>query len=149
MRRIVCNDSDVGNYVASMAGCVFNPRSDSVIGVVDDHREPESRVRGGVIFTAHTGSSCFLHIAGRDERWIIPDMLWAAFHYPFVKLGYAWVFATIEAANEHCLQFNLRTGFRELYRIPMMFPSGDGVLTGMERSECRWLGIRPRTIRAG
>jgi hypothetical protein len=148
VQRVITNHLAIGAFVARVAGCLYDPANDSVIGVVDDDK-PRAWVRGGVIYTGFTGSSCFVHVAARDEKWLTHDMLWAAFDYPFRQLGCGMMFSIIAAANNHALRFNLRIGFKELYHIPGMFPSGDGVLTGMARAECRWLGLKPRTLVAG
>lgn len=149
MREVMFNHPGVGPYVAERAGCAFNADSDNTIGVVDYSAPPGQFIQGGVIFTSYTGSSCFLHVAGRNEKWITHDMLWATFDYPFVQLGCGIIYGIVREDDTHTLKFDLRIGFRELYRSPGMFPSGAGVLLGMERAECRWLKMRPRTISAG
>lgn len=145
MKRIVFNSHDVGYYVADRAQCAYNPDSDQTIGIVDGAYPPHAEVRGGVIYTNHTGSSCFMHVAGRDETWGTPELLTVAFTYPFGQLGYARVFGFMEAANRPALRFALRIGFKQLYILPGMFPSGDGVLLGMDRENCKWTRRRLRS----
>jgi hypothetical protein len=145
-KQVVIDNPSVSAYVAEQARTTLSPGFDHSIGIIDV--EKASIVRGGVILTAFTGSSCMIHVAGRDEHWMNRDILWVVFHYVFLQLGCVRVLSTIEAANEHSLRFNLRIGFRELYRVERMFPSGDGVLTAMNREGCRWLALKPRTVKS-
>jgi RimJ/RimL family protein N-acetyltransferase len=156
MRRLVFDSPLVGRFVAERAKCGYNPDLDTTIGVVEDSEaldgsdgsgDSMNRVAGGVIFTNHTGASCWLHVAGRHERWITHDMLAATFHYPFVQLGYRRIFGLVEKANEHALSFDLRLGFRVEAVLPEMFVSGPGVVVTMARDDCRWLRLRLRTVR--
>lgn len=149
MKEVAFNHPAVGEFVAERAQCSFNVDSDSTIGIVDHETPLGQFVRGGVIITSYTGSSCFFHVAGRDENWMTRDFLWAVFHYAFVQLGCGIIHGIVREDDEHTLQFDLRIGFRVLYRSPGMFPSGAGVLMGMDRAECRWLKLKPRTISVG
>lgn len=146
--RIAVNDSDVGQFVADRAGCAWVPDTDHCIGVVDDDR-PAARVRGGVIYTSFTGASCFMHVAGRDEKWITQDMLTATFHFPFVQLGCGVVFGVLDENNMPARRFNARIGWREIATLPGMFASSNGIVVTMSRGECRWLGRRLRTVTVG
>ena len=148
MRRVVFGDPAVAEYVAWMAQCAYH-KTDVCSGVVDDSLPPASRVRGGVIFTSYTGASLWMHVAGRDERWITKDMLWVAFHYPFVQLGCGRVFGVVEAANSPALEFDLKLGFRITATLPGMFASGPGLVVSMARDECRWLTLKPRSVKEG
>lgn len=150
MRRLVFDCPLVGRFVAERARCGYNPGLDTTIGVVEDYETPDgsaSRALGGVIYTNHTGASCWAHVAGRHERWITHDMLAVAFHYPFVQLGYRRLYGLVEQANEHALKFDLRLGFRVEAVLPDMFVSGPGVVVTMTRDECPWLRLRLRTVR--
>ena len=146
MIRLAFNDDAIGRYVAETAKCAFHPGLDTTIGVVDDSHGPESPayVRGGVIFTGYTGASIWIHVAGRDEKWITRDMLAVTFHYPFRQLGVGRLFGIVEATNQPALDFDLKLGFQIAAVLPGMFASGAGLVVMMERSECRWLRLAPR-----
>lgn len=138
-RRIVFNHPLVGPWIAERAQVAFNPDSDSTIGILRGED-----VIGGCIYAMHTGSSCFMHIAGADEKWGSREFAIVAFTYPFGQLGYSEVFGIMEEANKPNIRFGLRIGFKRLYNLPRMFPSGDGVLLGMSRESCRWFGLKLR-----
>lgn len=147
-KRIVFDDPLVAAYVASQAGCTYDSAVDHCIGLVDPDGGPDGShdfyVVGGVTYTAFTGSSCFMHVAGRDERWLTREMLILAFNYPFVQLGLSVILGFVEEANKPALDFDLQIGFEKSYVVPDMFPSGAGVLVSMTRASCRWLKFKPR-----
>lgn len=151
MKQVVSNHSLVGAFVAAHAKCAFNPESDTTLGVVDDSYSEGSPgwIRGGVIYTSYTGTSLWTHVAGSDEHWITRDMLWAAFHYPFEQLGCGVIFGVVEEANTHTLEFDLKLGYRVMASLPGMFASGAGLIVSMRREDCRWLRLRPRTLKEG
>jgi RimJ/RimL family protein N-acetyltransferase len=146
MKRIVFNEPAVTQYVVEAAKATLDA-GDVSIGVVDDDRLGHAGwVRGGVVYTQYTGASIMLHVAGRDEAWMTRDMLRVGFHYPFVQLGVKRLYGLLESANEPALNFDLRLGFRVAAVLPDMFASGAGLVVTMEREECRWLSMRPRTV---
>lgn len=149
MRRLCTNHESIGRFVSALAKCDYNPATDSTIGIVDDSKSGDSWVRGGVIYTGYTGSAVWMHVAGRDESWITRDMLWAAFHYPFVQLGCRRVYGIVEEANQHALDFDLKLGFSVHVALPFMFASGAGIVVFMDRDTCRWLKLRPRALMEG
>jgi hypothetical protein len=146
-KRVATNDPEVGPFVAARAKCPYNPETDHTLGVVDDSKGL-GRVRGGVIYTGYTGTAIWMHVAGRDEMWITKEMLWAAFHYPFVHLGCGHVYGMVEADNSPALEFDLKLGFHVIASLPGMFASGPGLVVCMPRAECRWLRLRPARLAA-
>ena len=148
-RRIQTNHDAIGRFVAQHAKCAYNPDQDCTIGVVDDRHTGDSWVRGGVIYTNYTGSAVWMHVAGRDETWITRDMLWAAFHYPFVQLGCQRIYGIVEEANHPAMQFDLKLGFSVLTPLPYLFASGPGLVVFMDRDRCRWLKVRPKALQEG
>jgi hypothetical protein len=151
MKTVVLNDVQVGEFVADRAKCEYVPGAHTTIGVVDDSQPigSPSRVHGGVIFCSYTGASIWIHVGARNEKWIIPDMLWCTFHYPFVQLGCSRLYGVVESDNEQALNFDLKLGFKVQAVLPGLFVSGAGVVVCMERDECRWLRIKPRNLKGG
>lgn len=148
--RVVIDDADIGHWVAERANCGYNPKRDVTAGVIDDSKPILSPgyIRGGVIFTNYTQSAMWVHVAGINEYWITRDMLWFTFDYAFRQAGCGWLYGVVEVANQHTLNFDLKLGFRVIATLEGLFPSGNGVIVGMRRDECRWLGVRPRNLRA-
>lgn len=125
-----------------MAGTSFNPAIDTCIST-----ERHGEIAGGIVYREYTGASVTMHVAGFDKRWGNRDILWAAFHYPFVQLGCKKVFGQVAADNCGALEFDIKLGFKEEARIKDVFPSGDLILLSMYREECKWLSIKPRSLK--
>lgn len=131
---ITAGNLDHARAIATAAGCSFNPECDRCIS-----SEKDGRLLGGVIFTGYTGVSIGLHCAGFDPKWVDRDLLWMAFHYPFVQLNCHKITATIPSGNLKALLFDRKLGFSEEARIKDATPDGDLIILSMRRDECRWL----------
>lgn len=151
-KRIVINHAKVGPYIARNAKCPFNPETDNTIGIVRiDPLDPsKDEVLGGVLFTAHSvNASIWMHMAGEGTNWATPTFLWAVFDYPFNQLGVRRVYGIVEKANELAVRVDQKLGFQIMDQaLPYMFASGDALIVYMEREMCRWLKVRPRSLRA-
>lgn len=104
---------------------------------------------GGVIFSEFTGASVCIHVHGYTGNWISKDMLWVTFHYPFEQLGVNMLLGKIDSSNTHALTFNRKLGFKEVARVPGVYPTGALVIMSMCRPDCRWLALRPKILRTG
>jgi len=133
-----------GHYIMEECLGTFTPGLDTVLS-----RTVGNEFVGGVVYTAHTGRSCQMHQWGATPRWIDVDMLWAAFHYPFVQLDYDCVLGLVRASHSHTLAVNAKYGFKEAARIKAVYPGDDLVILQMFKHECRWLKLRPRSIVSG
>jgi len=138
------NDIDAGYTIARTANVNFNPEVDPVISRVDQ----SGALRGGVIFQNYTERSICVHMAGYDPHWANRDLLWTVFDYAFNQLGCEWVLAQVPSHNEEALAIDKKLGFKELTRIPDVFPDGDMIVLRMRREECKWLSVTPRTIKS-
>jgi len=134
-----------GRLIAARIPRMFNPVCDPVISSVSE----DGRLLGGVIYDGFTGSCIFIHQAGFSKHWMCRDMLWAAFDYPFVQLGVTKLAGTIPSTNGPLLDINLRLGFSIETKIEDGYPGADMLILAMRRDECRWLKLKPRTIKAG
>lgn len=141
---ILIGDEDAGHRIAERSGANFNPRCDVVIA-----RYEGDELLGGGIYQNYTGRSVAMHVAGFRTDWLNKDLLWVAFHYPFVQLGCAKIFGQVQASNQAALEFDLKLGFKEVARISDVFPDGDLIVVAMSHDECRWLKIRPTGLTTG
>src|SRR5690606_5638427 len=115
------NDPEDGHAIATAAGCTFNPAVDQVIARVEDLGEG-AELLGGVIYQNYTGSSIACHVAGFVDHWINRDLLWVCFDYPFNQLGCKYIFGQVPSYNSKALDFDTKLGFKEVTRIPDVFP---------------------------
>lgn len=143
---IVVGNLDHGRQLAKSVRSHFNPECDRCITRVEN-----GVLLGGVIYQNYTGrdGSIGIHVAAYQDRWINPDMLWITFHYPFVQLGCKKLFGQVPETNQKALDFDLRLGFRMVTFIEDVFPDGGLYVISMDRDDCRWLKLRPRTLKAG
>lgn len=140
---IEINNTVHGFKIAAAIPRPYNPVTDVVFSRVT----PEGNCMGGVIFDDYTGNCIFMHQASFDRRWLTGNMMWIVFDYPFNKLKVAKVGGTINSNNKELLDFNLRLGFKEEARIKNAYHDGDLIILTMERSECRWLKIKPKVYK--
>lgn len=129
-----------GFKIAAAIPRPYNPATDIVISKVT----PEGNVLGGVIYDGFTGGCIFMHQAGFSRTWLVGNMLWLVFDYPFNQLHVHKVAGTINSNNKELLDFNLRLGFKEEARIKDAYPDGDMLVLTMERAACRWLKLKPK-----
>lgn len=108
----------------------------------------EDELLGGVVFTAYTGASIHMHMAGFRDHWANRDMIWCAFHYPFVQLKCKKVFAQVPETNTKALAIDLKLGFKIVTKIDDVYPDGGVYVLSMGRDECKWLSIKPLHIRS-
>lgn len=141
-RVIVFGNAVYGHRIAQRAGAIFNPAVDACIA----NAGPDG-LWGGVIYSGFTGASIALHSASFDPRWASIDMLWVTFHYPFMQLGCKKMFAQVPASNSKALEFDRKLGFKEEARIADVFLDDDLLVLSMLREDCRWLKLRPRTLK--
>lgn len=133
-----------GQEIAAAAGGVYNPYGDIVIS----RTGANGRLLGGVLFSDYNKKSISIHIAGLAPNWINTDLIWVTFDYPFNQLGVDTIFGPVPSSNIKALEFDLRMGFKEIARIPEVFPDGDLIVLRMRREECKWLNLKPRYLRS-
>lgn len=144
MDQIRFNDKADGYALAETAGSTFNPFVDiPICRIRDDLR------LGGVLFYNYTEESICLHSASWTPHWINRDMLFVTFDYPFNQLGVNRIFGMVPEDNLHAQEFNLKVGFKYVARIEGVYKGNITCLVMcLERVGCRFLGVKPRTIRS-
>jgi len=141
---IRCNIAEHGFAIAHAALTTFNPAVDMVLSRVDG----EDELLGGVIYTAFTGVSIHLHMAGFKDHWANRDLIWAIFDYPFNQLKCKKVFAQVPETNTKALEIDLKLGFKIVTKIDDVYPDGGVYVLSMSRGDCKWLSVKPRHIRS-
>lgn len=104
----------------------------------------DATLRAVVGYDHFTGKSCQIHIAGTGKNWMTPDLLFAAFDYPFRQLDLNALLGIVDSANQDAINLNLKLGFRIVHTVQGGHPDGDLVIFEMQRTECRWLKLRSR-----
>jgi RimJ/RimL family protein N-acetyltransferase len=140
---IAFNNSFYARQICEASGATYNQAVDPSIARVEGET-----LLGGCVYQDYSGSngSIWAHVASFAPRWLNPDMLYVMFHYPFVQLDCRKLFGTVPASNTAALKFDLKLGFEIEQTIKDVYPDGDMLLVSMYRNNCRWLGIKPRSI---
>jgi RimJ/RimL family protein N-acetyltransferase len=112
-------------------------------------RAENGELYGGVIYENYTGvgGSLLAHVAGFRPNWLNRDMLYIMFDYPFKQLGCRNVFLQVASKNVASFRFATSLGFKEYVKIEDVFPDDDMILLRMKREDCRFLNIKPRTVK--
>ena len=106
------------------------------LGVVKD-----GRLLGGVVFDQYTERNIVMSGAFDSPRWCSRSTLRRLFRYPFVQLGLRRMTTITTADNHRALRLDTWLGFQYEGTLRKFFPNDvDGVVLGMLREECRWLG---------
>jgi len=138
------NNIEHGQKIAAHIPRTYNPFSDIVISRVED-----GELLGGVIFDGFTGPCIFMHQAGFSKHWISRDLLWVSFDYPFNQLNCKKICGTIPSSNQRLLAMNTKLGFKVEAVIKDAYPDGDMLVLSMNKDECRWLDLKPRSLLRG
>jgi hypothetical protein len=113
-------------------------------------RSEGGELLGGVVYENYTGpgGSILAHIAGFAPNWINRDILFVMFDYPFTQLDCKQAFGQVAAKNTHSVEFNKKLGWEEVITLEGVFPDDDMILMRYRRENCRFLNVKPRSVRS-
>lgn len=149
--RVLTDDPELGDEIARRAGTTYNPKVDHNFAHVKEKHTPASggMVRtdqvllGGVCYNHFTHESVQIHMAGWHWHWVSRLMIYLAFDYPFNQLGVKRLFGMVPESNWAAQVINMKLGFKPVARIEGVFRHNVAcIVMGMERDECRWLGMK-------
>jgi RimJ/RimL family protein N-acetyltransferase len=143
---ITVGNSAEAQRIAKAAGIVYNPNADQCLVRVED-----GELYGGTLYTNYTGEggSIQIHMAGFTPNWANRDMIWTAFDYPFNQLKVKKVFGPTRASNTTALEINEKLGFKIETKVEGVFPDEACYVLAIAREDCRWLKLKPRTLKSG
>jgi RimJ/RimL family protein N-acetyltransferase len=106
--------------------------------------ERRGELIAGVVYTGLTDFNIQMHIAAiPGRRWCTREFIRAFFAYPFVQLRLPRVSALVKASNTDSLRFCEHIGMRREGLLREACETGDLVILGMLRRECRYLDEQP------
>lgn len=115
----------------------YEPRTTRLIARVS----PDGRIRAVVLLSQSGRFTGELSVASDGTKnWVSRSLLRAAFAYFFDQLGLPRVEARVHSQNEKALRLNEGLGFKREGVRRLSFGDADGILLGMLREECRWIG---------
>lgn len=110
----------------------------------------EGKLAAGVLYDNFRQRSVQMHIVSFMKNWMTRDALWVAFDYPFNQMGVEVIFGPVPSTDTKTLDFDRHIGFKDRGAVLKdAVPGGDLIFLSMYREDCRWLTIKPRTIRRG
>lgn len=105
----------------------------------------QGKLVGGVVYDrfgeTNGHGNIFMSAAMDDPRWARRKVLQHLFAYPFITLGCRRMTTVTTPDNQAAIQADLKMGFQIEGVLRCMFPGDvDGIVLGMLREECRYLG---------
>ena len=105
--------------------------------------EKNGELIGGVVFNEYNGVNINIHVASdMSRRWLTKEFLWFIFYYAFEQAKVNRITALIGEGNTHALEFNQRVGFTYETRVKGADPTGDMLILGMFKEQCKWLDVK-------
>lgn len=98
----------------------------------------DGRLKGAVLYTNYR-SDCIEMTCAGEPGWLTRDAVKAFFAYPFVQLGCRRVSALAARNNKASRALAEKLGFKLEGVIRQGFTTGDAMLYGLLKTECRWL----------
>lgn len=153
MKRL-CVGSFVVEWVAKQTSEYGNFGSARGIGLQEWHPGTKCwRMIAGVAYAEWNGVNVVCHIAGLSKRWATRDYLATIFDYPFNQLKVNWITVCVGEGNKDSRKFVEHLGFTQEANLQGRHPTGDLIVYGMQRKDCRFLRepyaiTRPDLLRA-
>lgn len=102
--------------------------------------EEKGELTAVAVFSNYSGPDIQLHVAAiPGGHWLTRAALRAVFRYAFVQLGVRRITSHIPETNLASVRFNLHLGFTLEGAKREGWWDGDMLITGMLKSECRYL----------
>jgi RimJ/RimL family protein N-acetyltransferase len=136
MKRIFCDVQVIAQFVSGRIGQHAPWGHCTAIGLTLN-----DEIIAGVVYNHFSEVNLCMHVgAVEGSRWMTPEFLFAAFDYPFCKLGMHRVTGLVPRSNVRARKLNRHLGFRPEGCMRRALPNGDDLLVmGMLKGECRWI----------
>lgn len=116
----------------------YEPRTSRLIARVAG----DGRIRAVVLLTQPSRFAGELSVASDGSRnWLSRGLLKASFGYFFEQLGLPRIDSRVHSKNTAAIRMNQDLGFKHEGVRRLSFGDDDGILMGMLREECRWIGV--------
>jgi len=107
-----------------------------VTGAVVDEN---NNILGALVFSEFRGRDIQISVAADSHHWLTKKILRDIFAYPFKFLECARLTAYTSEKNLAFQDMLIRFGFSKEGVMRQAFNSGDALLYGMLRNECKWI----------
>lgn len=131
---IADTDGKIITWAESRIGIKFRPDAKAIARIDDGY------IRVAVVYDTFSKHDCSIHVATDGSLSAVNrEILFEAFKYPFIDCGLNRVTGYVEYANQKALRFDLHLGFKYEGLMREACDSGDVVVLGMLRKECRFI----------
>lgn len=126
-------DAEIAHWVAQRLGVNgFGPSR--AIGVAID-----GEIAAGVVYFNCRHKNLEMAIASTTPKWATRQTLKHFFAYPFITQGCTRVTALVDRHEHEIRRFDERLGFVKEGVLRDAHPTGDAVIYGMLKHECKWI----------
>lgn len=135
-RLVATPDSRLLPWAAERIGIAQFRNDAKAIG-----REVDGRLVAVVVYDGFTSTDCNVHLASDgSKRWMTRELLFEAFAYPFIQLGFRRITGLVKASDTYTISVNEHFGWRREGLHRMAADDGTDIISmGMLRSECRFI----------
>lgn len=137
MRRVTCDNQPYLREV--LARTTHGRYSDTLMCI---GQEQDGEIVAVIGYSNFLPKACEIHVGAIAPNWASKDLLWAAFDYPFNKLGVNVILGQVCADNTEALRLNRHLGFEIVAEIPDAHQYGDLVIMAMKREQCKYLDMQ-------
>lgn len=99
---------------------------------------------GCIVYSHITDKNLEMAVVTPHGRGLNLEFMYRMFAYPFLQLRLPHVSTIADEANEASIRLTLHAGFQIEGRMRRIHNGRDGIIFGMCRDECRWIGPRMR-----
>jgi RimJ/RimL family protein N-acetyltransferase len=140
MRVLMDDQMELLAWAAARTGCDGWPSDTEAMGVIDE----DGKIRAVASFNLWHGYQCSMHIASDGSKaWATAWVAKLIFGYLFEFRGLRRVNCVTRAKDRAATIFALKLGFSvEGTAKSGAYDGSDGVLFGMLREDCPWLGAK-------
>ena len=127
-------------FASRLLEAKLRPSHDSkILTNLDDDGKP----LGCIVYRHITDKNLEMMVAlPHGGRSVSREFVHRMFHYPFVQLRLPHISTVADEANTASIELTLHVGFTIEGRLRRIFNGRDGIIFGMCRDECRWIGPR-------
>ena len=122
-------------FAEVVLGVKFDARAVTWLTSIDQ----SGTILGVVVFSRFTTGNCEVTVAARTPRFLTKRFLLASCAYPFIQMDCRRVTAIVAKGHEKSLSLAQQLGFRVEGTLRDWFPSGDALILGLLRKDCKWL----------
>jgi hypothetical protein len=113
-----------------------------ILWVAEKHRNEAmsmDTIGVAVAFNNFIGKTACMHVVVQDKEVLSRHVIRQTFKYAYEACGLEFLFGLVDSTNLEAIDFDRRIGFKDIHVVLDGGVSGDLVVLGMAKSDCRWI----------